>query len=158
MVDYGHNTDAFTAVCRMAAKWDGRRVTGIIGVPGDRDDAVIEQAGRVAARGFHRIIIREDQDLRGRRKGEVAELLCRAVQAEAPATECLIVFDEVDALSRELEEMSDGEVAVIFYDELGPVLEVLEGHGAQPATNIALEESEAIEPNAITMGAGRSLS
>ena len=57
MVDYGHNPDAFTAVCRMAARWDDRRVTGIIGVPGDRDDSVVEQAGRAAARGFHRIII-----------------------------------------------------------------------------------------------------
>jgi UDP-N-acetylmuramyl tripeptide synthase len=46
----------------------------IIGVPGDRDDSVIEQAGRVAGRGFHRVIIKEDIDLRGRGKGEVAKL------------------------------------------------------------------------------------
>jgi cyanophycin synthetase len=57
MVDYGHNPEAFLAVCSMAAKWEGRRVTGIIGVPGDRDDSVVAAAGRVAARGFHRVII-----------------------------------------------------------------------------------------------------
>jgi len=145
MVDYGHNPDAFAAVCRTAANWNERRVMGIIGVPGDRDDSVIEQAGRAAARGFHRIIIKEDHDLRGRRKGEVAELLCQAVHAEAPATECLIVLDEIDALSRELQEMRDGQVVVIFYDKLGPVMEVLEGHGAQPVTAITDDEMREVE-------------
>jgi cyanophycin synthetase len=97
MVDYGHNPDAFAAVCRMAARWEGRRVTGIIGVPGDRDDSVIEQAGRVAARGFRRVIIKEDEDLRGREKGEVARLLCEAVNDESPDTECQIVRGRGDA-------------------------------------------------------------
>ena len=50
LLDYGHNPDAFTAVCQMAAQWRGRSVTGVIGVPGDRDDMVVEQAGRAAAR------------------------------------------------------------------------------------------------------------
>jgi cyanophycin synthetase len=136
MVDYGHNPDAFAAVCRMAARWNDRRVTGIIGVPGDRDDSLIEQAGRVAARGFHRIIIKEDADLRGRRKGEVAELLCQAAHAEAPATECLIVLDEVDALSRELKALRDGHVVVVFYDKLEPVMKLLKSAGAQPVSTI----------------------
>ena len=49
MVDYGHNSDAFDAICRMASNWKDRRVTGIIGVPGDRDNTVIAHAARVAA-------------------------------------------------------------------------------------------------------------
>jgi cyanophycin synthetase len=155
MVDYGHNPDAFSAICRMAARWHGRSVTGIIGVPGDRDDGLIKEAGRVAARGFHRIIIKEDHDLRGRRKGEVAELLCKAAHAESPATECLIVFDEADALSRELEQIRDGQLIVIFYDKLAPVLEVLKNNGAQPATNITLERAEA-GPQVALMGGVRT--
>jgi cyanophycin synthetase len=120
MVDYGHNPDAFAAVCRMAAGWEGRRVTGIIGVPGDRDDSLIEQAGRVAARGFRRVIIKEDEDLRGREKGEVARLLCEAVNDESPNTECLIVLDEVEALRSEVGGMREGQVVVVFYDKLEP--------------------------------------
>ena len=116
----------------MAAKWEGRHVTGIIGVPGDRDDSVIEAAGRVAARGFHRVVIREDTDLRGRRPGEVAALLCEAVGAEWPGTECRIVLDEVEALREELRALEDGQVVVIFYDKLEPVLRLLEDAGARP--------------------------
>jgi cyanophycin synthetase len=140
MVDYGHNPDAFMAVCRMAAKWEGRRVTGIIGVPGDRDDSVVERAGRVAARGFHRVIIKEDKDLRGREPGEVAKLLCESVNDEWPGTECRIVLDEVKALREELQGMEEGQVVVIFYDRLEPVLGVLEERGAVPVG--AIEETK----------------
>jgi cyanophycin synthetase len=136
MVDYGHNPAAFDAICRMAAKWEDRRVTGIIGVPGDRDDSVIEEAGRVAARGFHRVIIKEDEDLRGRECGEVARLLCQAVSDESPVTECRIVLDEIEALRSEIEGMEDGQVVVVFYDKLAPVLELLCEVGAQPVYTI----------------------
>jgi cyanophycin synthetase len=136
MVDYGHNADAFAAVCRMAARWTDRRVTGIIGVPGDRDDSVIEQAGRVAARGFHHVIIKEDKDLRGRVGGEVARLLCRAVKDESPDTECHIVLDEIEALRTEIEAMQKGQVIVVFYDQLEPVMKLLKSVGAMPVSAI----------------------
>jgi cyanophycin synthetase len=142
MVDYGHNPDAFLAVCAMAAKWEGRRVTGIIGVPGDRDDSVVERAGRVAARGFHRVIIKEDKDLRGRGPGEVAKLLCAAVGDEWPGTECRIVLDEVEALREELLGIEEGQVVVIFYDQLEPVQRVLEEHGAIPVSAIGEERRQ----------------
>jgi cyanophycin synthetase len=120
----------------MTAQWYGRRVTAILGVPGDRDDHLIEKSGRVAARGFQRIIIKEDKDLRGRRRGEVAGLLCRVVNAESPERECLTVLDEIEAFSNELREMKQGDVIVVFYDKLEPVLEVLARHGAVPASSI----------------------
>jgi len=88
---------------RTAARWRGRPVTGIVGVPGDRSDFLIEQAGRVAARGFRRVVIKEDEDLRGRRSGEVAEPLRRAVRDEAPGRECRIAFCETEALRSELD-------------------------------------------------------
>ncbi len=133
LVDYGHNPDAFSSICQMAAKWRGRRVTGIIGVPGDRDDSVVEQAGRAAARGFERIIIKEDQDLRGRRSGEIAKLLRAAAISEAPDCECQVVLNETEALRTALNEAEPGEVVVIFYEKLDPALAVLDEFGATPA-------------------------
>jgi cyanophycin synthetase len=130
LIDYGHNPAAFAAVCRMASRWEGKIVTGIIGVPGDRDDRIIEEAGRVAARGFHRVIIKEDRDLRGREPGQVARLLCETVTREAPDRSCRIVLDEIEAFENVLQNLGANEVVVIFYDKLAPVLEVLERHGA----------------------------
>jgi len=136
LLDYGHNPDAFNAICQMAVKWGGRRVTGVIGVPGDRDEMVIEQAGRAAARGFHRIIIKEDKDLRGRRKGEIAEILRRAVLSEAPGRDCRVLLDEVVALRTAIDEIKPGDVVVIFYEKLDPALALLKQLGATPAQSV----------------------
>lgn len=120
----------------MTAHWRDRRVTGIIGVPGDRADKLVEEAGRVAAKGFNQVFIKEDRDLRGRETGEVAALLCRTIHWECATCECRIVLDEVEALRQAVREMRDGEVIVIFYDKLEPVLRVLEEYEARPTMRL----------------------
>lgn len=136
MVDYGHNSDAFDAICRMAANWKDRRVTGIIGVPGDRDDNVIVHAARVAAKGFNRVIVKEDRDLRGRKRGAVANLLHDTVREVSPATHCEVVLDEVEALRRAVSEMMKGEVIVLFYEKLQPIRKALDEFAAQPVASL----------------------
>ncbi|BCJ87419.1 cyanophycin synthetase [Effusibacillus dendaii] len=130
MVDYGHNPDSLAAVCRMIANWNGRKVTGVIGVPGDRDNSVAEQAAKVAARGFHRLIIKEDKDLRGRLPGEIPQILYQAVKQEAADLDCEIVPDECEALARAIERMETDEVVVVFYEKLQPILDLLKKYNA----------------------------
>jgi cyanophycin synthetase len=130
LVDYGHNTDGFAAVCRMARRWHGKTVTAIIGLPGDRENRVIEEAARVAARGFDRIIVTEEVNLRGRAPGEMAKLLCDAIRREKYGSECEIVPDEIEAFSKALAQMRKNEVVVIFYRQLNLILEILAEHRA----------------------------
>ena len=132
MVDYGHNTDAFHAICRMTSKWHDRRVTGIITLPGDRDDAIIDRAARAAAKGFNKVIVREDHDLRGRKRGDVANIVCRAIREVSPAMECEVVLDEIEALRKAVSQMSKNEVIVCFYEKLKPVQQALQELSAQP--------------------------
>ncbi len=153
MLDYGHNPDAFEAICQMTAQWQGRHVTGIIGVPGDRDDSVIEAAGRVAARGFNRLVIKEDEDTRGRERGAVAKLLCQAAASEAPERECRVVLDDTEALLDELQRLKGGDVIVVFYDRLEPLLRVLRSFGAAPAETI---EGLETQPKALEAVASQS--
>jgi cyanophycin synthetase len=134
MVDYGHNTEAFNAICRMTSNWQDRRVTGIIGVPGDRDDSVIDRAARAAAKGFDKVIVREDRDLRGRKPGDVANILRQAIRETSPAMECEVVLDEVEALRRAASQMVKGEVIVLFYEKLQPVQKALQELAAQPVS------------------------
>ncbi|HYV82141.1 MAG TPA: cyanophycin synthetase [Pyrinomonadaceae bacterium] len=132
MVDYGHNTEAFDAICRMTSKWNDRQVTGIITVPGDRDDSIIDRAARAAAKGFNKIIIREDRDLRGRKRGDVANILRRAITETSPATECEVILDEIEALRQAVSRMVKNEVIVVFYEKLEPVQTALQELAAQP--------------------------
>ncbi|HKY26904.1 MAG TPA: cyanophycin synthetase [Pyrinomonadaceae bacterium] len=141
MVDYGHNADAFDAICRMTSHWKSRRVTGIITIPGDRDDSVIRRAARVAAKGFHKLIVKEDHELRGRKVGDVANILCEAVREVSPAIECEIVLDEVSALRRAVNEMVQNELIVMFYEKLHPVQEALEELAAEPIMSLPRVET-----------------
>ena len=136
MVDYGHNTEAFDAICRMTSAWNDRQVTGIISVPGDRDDSIIDQAARAAAKGFDKVIVREDRDLRGRKRGDVANILFRAIREASPATECEVILDEIEALRQAVSRMVKNEVIVVFYEKLQPIQNALQEFAAQPVVSL----------------------
>jgi cyanophycin synthetase len=138
LLDYGHNAAAFEAVGRSLAAFPDHRRTALIGLPGDRADWVIEQAGRVAARVFDRLIVRDDADRRGRAEGEVATLLCRAAATATPARPCRVVPHAAEALDAALAEARPGEIVVVFWDEdRGAIDERLRREGATPAAGIA---------------------
>ena len=140
LVDYGHNTEAITAIAQMSAAADPSRITGIVGIPGDRADSIIEEAGRAAAHGFHRLIIREDLDLRGRQKGEVPRMLHDAIRKASPGRECYVVPDTCQALDRALLDMMEDELIVVFYDTLEPLLEILQRYEAVPAHSMNIRQ------------------
>lgn len=135
LVDYGHNTDGFAAVSLAASRWERKTVTAIIGLPGDRDNRLIEEAAQVAARGFDRVIVTEEVNLRGRAPGEMAKLLCDAITREKPDGDCEIVPDEIEAFSKALAQMRKDEVVVMFYRQLNLILKILAENGAIPVSS-----------------------
>ena len=86
----------------------------------------------MAARGFDKIIIREDADRRGRETGAIAAVLENAIREENPHLPLTVVLDERESYERALNELRDGEVAVLFYDNWNTVSEVLQAHQASP--------------------------
>jgi cyanophycin synthetase len=138
LVDYAQDSEAVKAICLTAAKWHNgeRRVIGIVAASGDRDNKFIEEVGRIAANGFHRVIVREDANLRGRRRGEVAEILYRSVKEEAPEIDCRIILDESEALKRQISVMREGDVVVCFYENFDAMKEILAKWDAQPASEV----------------------
>lgn len=138
-MDYGHNPEAIKAVGRALQGVNKGRITAIIGAPGDREDDVIRQCGRAAAQYFDHLIVREDEDLRGRRSGETAKLLYRAAEEAVPGISCRIVADERDALELAVREMQAGEIVVVFYEKLARIAAVLERCAAVPVTAFQAE-------------------
>ena len=135
LLDYGHNPAALDAVAALVRRAD-RRVTAVIAAPGDRPDELIRECGRAAARGFDRLVIKEDADLRGRATGEVAALLLAGAKEEDPEGECVVLRDEREAVRTALREMGEGELVVVFYDDPDAVKEVLAEFGAVPAAGL----------------------
>ena len=134
LIDYGHNPQAFEAICRMTARWTDKKTVGIVSVPGDRSDELIKKAGRIAVAGFDRVIIKGDHNLRGREQGEIAEMLEQIASEIGKRSDCEVVLNAEDVFEREIANIGENEVVVFFYEKLEPVLETLKKHGAIATT------------------------
>ncbi|WP_437631996.1 cyanophycin synthetase [Sorangium sp. So ce854] len=131
LVDYGHNPGALRATCALAAQWEGRRITGVVSLPGDRSNALLEAcACEIAAGGFHRVLVKDDGDLRGRAAGEVPALVQRVVKEVKPGQPCQVVLDEREAIELALATAEPGEVIVVFTEEAPLMGEMLTRMGA----------------------------
>jgi cyanophycin synthetase len=127
MVDYGHNQAGYEAAIQSLRAAGGKRLVGVIGVPGDRMNADIEAVGRLCAGAFQRLYIKEDIDLRGRKPGEVAGLLRGAALSCGFSQDSIAVHDnELDALKAAVSSAEPGDIIAVFYEELEPVEAYLE--------------------------------
>ena len=121
LLDYAHNPHGMAAMARMIREMNvqGRRI-GVVAAPGDRRDEDIRELARAAAPAFDLILLREDDNRRGRPPGEVGEILRGALRetgfpAERIAPE---IFSEEAAVQRALETAQPGDLVVLFGDNL----------------------------------------
>ncbi|HZB00675.1 MAG TPA: cyanophycin synthetase [Actinomycetota bacterium] len=121
-------------------------VVGVVATAGDRRDEDMRELGRVAARHFDIVIVREDRNPRGREKGETAELVVQGVreameEGDARAGTVEIVLDEMHAARRALDRARPGDVVVLCVDYATEVYKELEERRGS-ATPAALRPSE----------------
>ncbi|MGE3974829.1 MAG: cyanophycin synthetase [Bdellovibrionales bacterium] len=146
IIDYGHNPAAFTAISGMAQHWP-RRVTGVVGVPGDRNDELIRKSLEIAAQNFDKIVARDDHDLRGRKPSEIPLLLKSIVNKVDPKKPFKIVLDEEKAVETAIQEMQDDELIIVFFDEKEKMQKILKKYQA-----VATESFNIPTPHVPTFG------
>lgn len=123
-IDYGHNAAGIQEVIKTLKKFKASSLVGCVTVPGDRSDETIREVTRVAAQGFHRLIIREDEDLRGRKPGEIAKIMLEEARATGmDLKQISVVLPEREAFQYGLEHCHSGEIFVMFYENLKPIEE-----------------------------------
>jgi cyanophycin synthetase len=130
VVDYAHNPAAMRAMVDFAARMGAARVVGVVGAAGDRRDEDIRALGEVAGRGFHRVIVREDADTRGRARGEAAELLRQGALAGG-CRDVSVVLDEARAFRTALDEARPGDLILLFADDLAAATRLVREAGAR---------------------------
>jgi cyanophycin synthetase len=125
VVDYAHNAEALTAIGELiAAQWESDPVA-VITLPGDRADPLVVESARAVGRAFRRIIIYEDLDLRGRRPGEMADLISSGVSEVCPDAQCLRAASMEEAAETALALAAPADPVLIVYEELHPLLSLL---------------------------------
>ena len=123
-VDYGHNAAGIEEIIKTFKYFKKKSLVACITVPGDRPDETIREVGRVAAKGFQRLIIREDADLRGRKPGEIARILFdEAVQSGMNPSDIMVELSEIEAFRKGLDSCVPGDIFVMFFEHVEPIEE-----------------------------------
>lgn len=127
ILDYGHNKEGYRAVAEALKEIKHTRLIGIIGVPGDRLAEDIVEVGRISGQCFDYIYIKEDDDKRGRKEGEVAELLKKGVMEAGLLDESKvkILENEREALVEALDNAKVGDVIMVFLEKYEPLLDIV---------------------------------
>jgi cyanophycin synthetase len=131
LVDYAHNPAGYEAVGGFVRNWPGQRF-GVVGGPGDRRDEDLILLGKLSAQMFNRIIIKEDEDRRGREPGAVADLIRQGIMEENQSLEHEIVLNEMEALEKALNQVEAGGLVVIFPESVSKALAQIKPLEVQP--------------------------
>ncbi|MBD2076567.1 cyanophycin synthetase [Phormidium sp. FACHB-592] len=113
LVDYAHNAHSYEALGGFVKNWPGERI-GVVGGPGDRRDEDFVTLGKLSAQMFDRIIIKEDDDTRGRPRGDAASLITEGIVQVKPDARYETILDEVTAIHTALDAASLNGLVVIL--------------------------------------------
>jgi cyanophycin synthetase len=120
ILDYGHNPAAIQVMVDLVRKLEvpGRRIC-VLAAPGDRRDEDIVEIGRIAASAFDEIIVRRDDDLRGRGPDDVPRILSEALRSAGhPADRIHVIADEETAVDAALRMGKRGDLLLVFGDKI----------------------------------------
>lgn len=126
VLDYGHNIEGYKKVLPTLKSIGRGKITGIIGIPCDRNDYVAKEVGNISAKYLDKIIIKEDKDRRGRESGEVPKLIKEGILEINKNANIKIILNEVEALKVALNEASGGDIIIVFFEKFKPLVEFIE--------------------------------
>lgn len=100
VLDYAHNTHGVKAIGKFINTLPASKKIGVITAVGDRRNEDIIALGEAAAPLFDELIIRHDEDLRGRTELEIRSLLQQGIHKAAPGKNihyCACEAEAIDA-------------------------------------------------------------
>lgn len=125
LIDYAHNPAGYEAVGSFVRNWDGAKI-GVIGGPGDRRDQDLIMLGELSARIFDRIIVKEDNDRRGRDRAEVADLIVKGIEQENPNCPYKVILDEQEAINAGLDQVPKDGLVVVLPESVSGAIALIE--------------------------------
>jgi len=132
LVDYAHNPAGYEAVGSFVKNWPGPSI-GVIGAPGDRRDEDLLDLGKLSANIFDQVVIKEDDDKRGREPGDAADWIAQGIaEAEAASGELFshtIQLDEAEAVNWALDNAPDNGLVVILPEKVSDAIAWISAKG-----------------------------
>lgn len=126
LVDFAHNPAGLVLLCDFMNKLDGTPKVGIISGTGDRRDDDIRELGRISAKYFDEIIIRQDKHLRGRTAEEMVALLVEGInEGKSKEIPIEIIYNEKEAIMHAYNTAKPGSIITIMCDVVAEALDLI---------------------------------
>lgn len=126
VIDFAHNPAGMEALERFVEKFDNKIKTGVIGGVGDRRDEDLLHYGKIAGRMFTNVILREDDDLRGRAPGETSRFVIEGIRQVNPDLPIKEILSAPEAIQYALAHARKGELLVILADKVQRTIDIVE--------------------------------
>ncbi|MEX0685616.1 MAG: cyanophycin synthetase [Balneolales bacterium] len=126
LVDYAHNPSAIQELGKFLCSINSKNKVGIITAVGDRRDQDIIDVGCATAKIFDNIIIKHDEDLRGRTQNEITELLNQGIHQIDPEKPIKIIPSEYDAVKYAITYAKPGSFITALCADVPMVLKLVE--------------------------------
>jgi cyanophycin synthetase len=126
LVDFAHNPAGLELLCDFMNKLEGTPKVGIISGTGDRRDDDIRELGRISAKYFDEIIIRQDKHLRGRTAEEMVALLVEGInEGKTKEIPIEIIYNEKEAIMYAYNSAKPGSLITIMCDVVAEALDLI---------------------------------
>jgi cyanophycin synthetase len=141
ILDYGHNAAAIASISQLVGRLEprGRRIC-VLAAPGDRRDEDIRAIAAEAAGHYDHYICKADDNRRGRGEDEVPEILrAELIESGVRKRRIQVIPSEVKAVSTALGMAREGDLVVIFGDNIERCWKQVAGHQT--------DEESVVEPD-----------
>ena len=152
LVDYAHNPASYQALGGFVKNWPGRCI-GVVGGPGDRRDEDFIALGKLAGQIFDEVIVKEDDDTRGRPRGDAAKWIVHGLEEVPTAASHRTILNETEAVNTALDAAPDDSLVVILPESVSRAIGLIQarnplpqGNAAPSATPSTTETSEPVVP------------
>ncbi|MEM9163132.1 MAG: cyanophycin synthetase, partial [Cyanobacteria bacterium P01_F01_bin.4] len=136
LVDYAHNPASYQALASFVNNWPGPCI-GVVGGPGDRRDQDFITLGKLSAEMFEQVIIKEDDDNRGRPRGDAAALIKQGLEQATADCEYEILLDETTAIESALKTAPDNALVVILPESVSRAINLIKARDPLPSANLS---------------------
>lgn len=126
MIDFAHNPAGYLAIEEFLSNIDSPKKVGIIAGVGDRRDEDITECGKIAARMFDHIIIRQEKHLRGRTEQEIIDLIIGGINQVDKKITYEIIPKEIEAIKHAISTAEKGTFITALSDVVTNAIEIVQ--------------------------------
>ncbi|MBX7046825.1 MAG: cyanophycin synthetase [Ignavibacteria bacterium] len=126
LIDFAHNPAGMEALSKFVDKFPNKVKIGVVAGTGDRRDEDIIKLGSVIGKMFTKVVIRQDDNLRGRSSAdEISDLLLKGILKANPEIKHKVIADEVQAIEFALSHTKKNELLVLLPDNIPRCIQIV---------------------------------